>query len=103
MEICREQTSEGASLLIIKIHCTYYRHVGVLKTVHITLFSHVRTMPDILIRQCKEPYNVILNAIVAFRKVHYDGAEEYIDCWTDDPKGTGASPPAYAIAQTDVA
>ena len=43
-------------------------------------------------RAVKEPYNAILDAMAAFRRVHYRWAEEYISRWTDDPRGTGGTP-----------
>lgn len=30
--------------------------------------------------------------MAAFRRVHYGWAEEYINRWTDDPRGTGGTP-----------
>ena len=30
--------------------------------------------------------------MATFREVHYGWAEEYINQWTDDPRGTGGTP-----------
>ena len=30
--------------------------------------------------------------MAAFRRIHYGWAEEYINRWTDDPRGTGGTP-----------
>ena len=59
---------------------------------HRALIEEVEVMPDIRNPRYKEPYNAILDAMAAFRKVHYGWAEEYINRWTDDPRGTGGTP-----------
>lgn len=59
---------------------------------HRELIEEVEAMPDIRSPSYKEPYNAILDAMAAFRKVHYGWAEEYINRWTDDPRGTGGTP-----------
>lgn len=59
---------------------------------HRALIAEVDAMPDIRSPMHKEPYNAILDAMAAFRRVHYGWAEEYINRWTDDPRGTGGTP-----------
>jgi indoleamine 2,3-dioxygenase len=59
---------------------------------HQVLIKEVEAMPDIRNSRYKEPYNAILDAMAAFRRVHYGWAEEYITRWTDDPRGTGGTP-----------
>ena len=59
---------------------------------HRALIEEVEAMPDIRGPMHKEPYNAILDAMAAFRRVHYGWAEEYINRWTDDPRGTGGTP-----------
>jgi len=59
---------------------------------HRALIEEVEAMPDIRSFGYKEPYNAILDAMAAFRGVHYGWAEEYINRWTDDPRGTGGTP-----------
>lgn len=59
---------------------------------HGMLIREVEAMPDIRNSRVKEPYNAILEAMSAFRRVHYGWAEEYINRWTDDPRGTGGTP-----------
>jgi indoleamine 2,3-dioxygenase len=49
-------------------------------------------MPDIRRPMHKEAYNAVFEAMAAFRRVHYGWAEEYINRWTDDPRGTGGTP-----------
>lgn len=59
---------------------------------HRALIEEVEALPDIRNLKYKEPYNAILDAMASFRKFHYGWAEEYINRWTDDPKGTGGTP-----------
>ncbi|QGM48217.1 hypothetical protein H2LOC_020715 (plasmid) [Methylocystis heyeri] len=59
---------------------------------HRALIEEVEAMPDIRSPMHKEPYNAILDAMAAFRRVHYGWAEEYINRRTDDPTGTGGTP-----------
>jgi len=59
---------------------------------HRALIEEVAAMPDIRSAAVKEPFNAILDAMAAFRRVHYRWAEEYISRWTDDPRGTGGTP-----------
>jgi len=59
---------------------------------HRTLIKEVEAMPDIRSSRYKEPYNAILDAMASFRKLHHGWAEEYINRWTDDPRGTGGTP-----------
>jgi indoleamine 2,3-dioxygenase len=40
----------------------------------------------------RQAYNTVLDAMADFRAVHYGWAQEYIDRWTDDPRGTGGTP-----------
>ena len=58
---------------------------------HRALIEEVETMPDIRRPRHKEPYNAILEVMAAFRRIHYGWAEEYINRWTDDPRGTGGT------------
>jgi indoleamine 2,3-dioxygenase len=59
---------------------------------HRALIEEVEAMPDIRSFGYKEPYNAILDAMAAFRGVHFGWAEEYINRWTDAPRGTGGTP-----------
>jgi len=59
---------------------------------HGALIREVAAMPDIRSPAHKEPFNAILEAMAAFRRVHYGWAQEYINRWTDDPRGTGGTP-----------
>lgn len=75
---------------VLTEHLTDMRKYMPLK--HRALIEEVEAMPDIRNLRYKEPYNAILDAMAAFRKVHYGWAEQYINRWTDDPRGTGGTP-----------
>ena len=38
-------------------------------------------------------------ALATFREVHYRWAQEYIDRWVDDPRGTGGTPYMVRLRQ----
>ena len=59
---------------------------------HRMLIERVEAMPAIRGVAGKEPFNAILEAIAEFRSVHYGWAQEYINRWTADPRGTGGTP-----------
>ena len=59
---------------------------------HRKLIEEVEAMPDLRRPAHKDAYNAILEAMAAFRRVHYSWAEEYINRRTDDPRGTGGTP-----------
>jgi indoleamine 2,3-dioxygenase len=59
---------------------------------HRTLIERVEAMPAIRGLAGKEPFNAILEAIAEFRSIHYGWAQEYINRWTPDPRGTGGTP-----------
>ena len=59
---------------------------------HRAVIDEVETMPAI--REVAEPeaFNAVLDQMAAFRETHYKWAQEYINRWTDDPRGTGGTP-----------
>ena len=59
---------------------------------HRALIAAVEAMPSIRAMASKQNYNAILDAMAEFRSVHYGWAQEYINRWTDDPRGTGGTP-----------
>jgi len=59
---------------------------------HRMLIERVEAMPTIRGLAGKEPFNAILEAIAEFRSIHYGWAQEYINRWTADPRGTGGTP-----------
>ena len=54
--------------------------------------DEVEAMPPIREVVQAEAFNAVLNRMAAFRETHYKWAQEYIDRWTDDPRGTGGTP-----------
>lgn len=59
---------------------------------HRTLIERIEAMPSIRTMASKDPFNAILDAIAEFRSIHYGWAQEYINRWTSDPRGTGGTP-----------
>ncbi|MGO9451397.1 MAG: hypothetical protein ACLQDV_10205 [Candidatus Binataceae bacterium] len=59
---------------------------------HRALIAAVEAMPSIRAIASKQNYNAVLDAMAEFRSVHYGWAQEYINRWTDDPRGTGGTP-----------
>jgi len=59
---------------------------------HRMLIERVEAMPTIRGLASKEPFNAVLAAIAEFRSIHYGWAQEYINRWTTDPRGTGGTP-----------
>ena len=39
----------------------------------------------------RDEYNGVLDAMARFREIHYDWAQQYINRWVDDPRGTGGT------------
>jgi indoleamine 2,3-dioxygenase len=59
---------------------------------HRRLIETVEAMPGVRDIASKQNYNAVLDAIAEFRSVHIGWAQEYINRWTDDPRGTGGTP-----------
>jgi indoleamine 2,3-dioxygenase len=59
---------------------------------HRRLLEMVESMPSVRPFVSKQNYNAVLDAMAEFRSVHYGWAQEYINRWTDDPRGTGGTP-----------
>lgn len=59
---------------------------------HRQVIAEIEAMPSV--RELAEPqaYNDILEGMAMFRETHYKWAQEYINKWTDDPRGTGGTP-----------
>jgi len=66
---------------------------------HRALIVDVERMPDIRPLAEKEPFNDVLEAIATFRDVHYWWAQEYIQKWVSDPRGTGGTPYMHWLKQ----
>jgi indoleamine 2,3-dioxygenase len=59
---------------------------------HRQVIAAVEAMPSVRDVANRNAYNAILDAMAEFRTIHYGWAQEYINRWTDDPRGTGGTP-----------
>ncbi|MEN8108956.1 MAG: hypothetical protein ABFS22_13250 [Pseudomonadota bacterium] len=59
---------------------------------HRALIEAVETMPPIRHLANKDIFNNVLDALAEFREIHFNWAEQYINRWVDDPRGTGGTP-----------
>lgn len=59
---------------------------------HRRVMETVEAMPGVRELAGKHAYNAVLDAMATFRTVHYGWAQEYINHWTHDPRGTGGTP-----------
>jgi indoleamine 2,3-dioxygenase len=59
---------------------------------HRELLREIETMPAIRDVADRRAFNDVLDQMAAFRETHYKWAQEYINRWTDDPRGTGGTP-----------
>jgi indoleamine 2,3-dioxygenase len=59
---------------------------------HRRVIESVEAMPSIRELADRHAYNAVLDAMADFRTVHYGWAQDYINRWTDDPRGTGGTP-----------
>ncbi|MEN8108905.1 MAG: hypothetical protein ABFS22_12990 [Pseudomonadota bacterium] len=66
---------------------------------HRALIEAVEQLPGL--RRWADPgcFNRVLEAMAAFREVHYGWAEQYIHRHTDDPRGTGGTPYMHWLRQ----
>jgi len=72
---------------------------GYMPAAHRALIEVVEKMPDVRPLAEKEPFNDVLEAIATFRDVHYWWAQEYIQKWVTDPRGTGGTPYMHWLKQ----
>jgi indoleamine 2,3-dioxygenase len=66
---------------------------------HRAVIAAVEQMPDIRPLAEREPYNEVLEGIATFRDVHYWWAQEYVQKWVSDPRGTGGTPYMHWLKQ----
>lgn len=59
---------------------------------HRAVLEEVEAMPSIRPLAEKDRFNEILEAMATFRETHYRWANEYINKWATDPRGTGGTP-----------
>jgi indoleamine 2,3-dioxygenase len=59
---------------------------------HRCVIESVQALPSLRDVADKHAFNAILDAMAEFRSIHYGWAQEYINRWTEDPRGTGGTP-----------
>ena len=59
---------------------------------HRQLIADVEAMPSPRDLADPDAYNDVLDAIASFRETHFGWAQEYINKWVEDPRGTGGTP-----------
>jgi indoleamine 2,3-dioxygenase len=59
---------------------------------HRELIAEIEAMPSIKDAADAHVFNEVLDEMATFRETHYKWAHEYINKWTDDPRGTGGTP-----------
>jgi indoleamine 2,3-dioxygenase len=59
---------------------------------HRALLQEIEAVPPIRELAGRDAFNAVLEAVASFREVHYGWAQEYINQWVDDPRGTGGTP-----------
>lgn len=59
---------------------------------HRELIEEVNAGSSVITLADKDAFNEVLEAIATFREVHYGWAQDYINKWVDDPRGTGGTP-----------
>jgi indoleamine 2,3-dioxygenase len=59
---------------------------------HRQVIEEIEAMPSVRKVADPEPFNDVLEGMATFRETHYKWAHEYINRWTDDPRGTGGTP-----------
>ena len=66
---------------------------------HRAVIEEVQALPPVRDLADKEPFNDVLEAMATFRETHIGWAQEYIQRWVDDPRGTGGTPYMTWLAQ----
>ncbi len=59
---------------------------------HRRIIEAVQAMPSVRDVADRATFNGVLQAMARFREVHFGWAEQYINRWSDDPRGTGGTP-----------
>jgi indoleamine 2,3-dioxygenase len=59
---------------------------------HRDLITEIEQLPSVRGLADPRAYNEVLDAMASFREVHYGWAQEYVNRWVDDPRGTGGTP-----------
>ncbi len=59
---------------------------------HRALIEEIEAMPSVRDMAGAAAFNGVLDALASFREVHLGWAQQYVNRWTDDPRGTGGTP-----------
>jgi indoleamine 2,3-dioxygenase len=59
---------------------------------HRRVIEEMEAMPSVKDKAEPDAFNSVLEGMATFRETHYKWAHEYINRWTDDPRGTGGTP-----------
>jgi indoleamine 2,3-dioxygenase len=59
---------------------------------HRELIGELEALPSLRDVAGPEAFNEVLEAMATFREVHFGFAQEYINKWVSDPRGTGGTP-----------
>jgi indoleamine 2,3-dioxygenase len=59
---------------------------------HRQLIAELEALPAVRDLAEPEAYNEVLEAMATFREVHFTWAQEYVNRWVEDPRGTGGTP-----------
>jgi indoleamine 2,3-dioxygenase len=59
---------------------------------HRQVIAEVEAMPSPRELAAPDAYNDVLEAMATFRETHFGWAEQYINKWEKDPRGTGGTP-----------
>jgi len=59
---------------------------------HRRLIAELEALPAVRDLAEPEAYNEVLEAMATFREVHFTWAQEYVNRWVEDPRGTGGTP-----------
>lgn len=66
---------------------------------HRAVIDEVERMPSVRTVADKSAFNDVLEALATFREVHFGWAQEYINKWVVDPRGTGGTPYLHWLKQ----
>eukprot|EP00913_Durusdinium_trenchii_P008934 g8400.t1 len=58
---------------------------------HRRVIEEIEAVPDFRSFASPGPYNAVLDAMAEFREIHFGWAQEYINKYVDDPRGTGGT------------
>ena len=59
---------------------------------HRRVLAEIDALPCLKGRADRDAFNGVLEAMARFREVHYGFAQQYINKWVKDPRGTGGTP-----------